>query len=401
MERILNQSHNRDAFLYSLSRMLERASYYGLRSLIVLYMVGESLKMDETEVISTLGWFSALLIISQIIGAILGDLVIGNRKSIIWGGVIQAIGAFSLSIPSTMGLYISLFLIALGGGLYTPNIVSNFGKLYLTKTKLLDAAFTVFYLAINLGSFLGVLLIGYLGEKYGWTIGFTIAGVLMLLSIIPILSSKESKSEKAPNNLLTTNQRIIKISITFLLVALFWAIYEISDIRFYNLQLELSEMSQSKIPELMWSSFSSVIMLPISFLAFILWTYFYSSQLFKLTLGFIFASISYSILFIIPEIPTEQHVILYWVALFFLSISEIHLAPIIHSVLTEYSKPKYLAIIISLAFIPTRIFSLIVGLFSGGLYEKPSVAILIGMLAMTSLSIGLIIYHLMQKKSSL
>jgi POT family proton-dependent oligopeptide transporter len=379
--------------------MLERASYYGLRSLIVLYMVGESLKMDETEAISTLVWFSALLIISQIIGAILGDLVIGNRKSIIWGGVIQTIGAFSLSIPSTMGLYIGLFLLILGGGLYTPNIVSNFGKLYLTKTKLLDAAFTVFYLAINLGSFLGVLLIGYWGEKYGWTIGFIMAGVLMLLSIIPILCSKESKSEKAPNNPLTTNQKVIKISITFLLVALFWAIYKISDIRFYNLQLELTEISQLGIAELMWSSFSSVIMLPISFLAFLLWTYFYSSQLFKLNLGFIFASISYSILFIIPEIPTEQHVILYWVALFFLNISEIHLAPIIHSVLTEYSKPKYLAIIISLAFIPTRIFSLIVGLFSAGLYEKPSVAILIGMLAMTSLSIGLIIYHLMQKKA--
>jgi len=136
MEKIRNQTHNKETFLYATSRMLERASFYGLRSLIVLYMVGESFKMDTTEASSIYGWFISSIIFSQIFGALLGDLVIGNKKSVIIGGIIQAVGAFSLCIPSTIGLYIGLFLVVLGSGIYTPNIISSFGKLYLNKTKL-------------------------------------------------------------------------------------------------------------------------------------------------------------------------------------------------------------------------------------------------------------------------
>jgi len=99
MERILNQAHHKDTFYYSLSRMFERAAYYGLRSLVVLYIIGESLKMDSTEALNIYGWFTMLLMFSQIIGAILGDLVIGNRKSIIIGGILQILGALSFCIP--------------------------------------------------------------------------------------------------------------------------------------------------------------------------------------------------------------------------------------------------------------------------------------------------------------
>ncbi len=85
-------------------------------------------------------------------------------------------------------------------------------------------------------------------------------------------------------------------------------------------------------------------------------------------IGFIFGDISFGILFLIPETPNEQHSVLYLISLFFLCVSEIHIAPIIHSILTQYTKPQYLAILISLAFIPTRLFSFIVGLFNEGLY---------------------------------
>ena len=195
MERIRHQSHTKETFFYSLSKMLERAAFYGIRALLVFYMLDEGLKMDETQVLSIMGLLSLLIIISQVIGAALGDLVIGNRNAMILGGILQTIGAFSLAIPSPIGLYISLFLILAGGGLYTPNITSNFGKEYLKKTKLLDAAFTLFYLGINLGSFFGILLIGYIGEEYGWSSGFVMAGILLLLSVISILILKEKKPE--------------------------------------------------------------------------------------------------------------------------------------------------------------------------------------------------------------
>ena len=153
MEKIQGQQHTITTFYYALSRMLERASYYGFRSIIVLYMIGETLKMESNEALKVYGWFTLALVITHIIGAVFGDLLVGNKKGILIGGVTQAIGAFSLCIPSTIGLYLGICLVVLGSGFFTPNIISNFGKSYLNKTKLLDSGFTIFYLAINLGAF--------------------------------------------------------------------------------------------------------------------------------------------------------------------------------------------------------------------------------------------------------
>ena len=401
MEKIINQTHSKETFLYATSRTLERASYYGLRSLIVLYMIGGILQMERTEALNIYGWFTASLVFSNIIGAILGDLITGNKKALIIGGIIQALGAFSFCIPSTTGLYIALFLVVLGGGLYTPNIISNFGKLYLNKTNLLDAGFTIFYLAVNLGAFFGGMSIGYIGEKYGWNIGFIIAGILLLLSIIPIIISKDKKIEQTIENKAILNQRIMNIIIAFVIVSIFWSLYEIGNIRIFDLQLKLSEISTLNIPKTMWNSLNSVFILPISILAIIAWTFFYNSQFFKLTIGFIFGAISFGILFLIPEMPTEKHTIIYLLSLLFISISEIQIAPIIHSILTKNSNPKYLAILISLAFIPTRLFSIIFSMFSEKFYDNPIFSLKFGLIAMIIVSIGLIIFVKWRKENYL
>ena len=400
MEKIHNLKHSKETLYYSLARMVERASYYGFRALVVLYMVGETLKMERTEALSIYGWFTASLIFSQIVGALFGDLLIGNKKSIIIGGIIQALGAFILCLPSTTGLYLGLFLVVLGSGFFTPNIISNFGKTYLNKTKLLDSGFTIFYLAINLGSFLGILLIGYLGEKYGYNIGFVISGILMLISIIPIFLTKEKKLDEIEKNEFPISKRILNILIAFIVVGLFWGLYEISSIRTFDLQLQLSEISTLGIPNHLWQSINSIFILPISIIAIILWTYFYSSQFFKLMLGLIFGGISFGILFLIPEVPNEQHTITYLISLLFLAISEIHIAPIIHSILTKYSNPKYLAILISLAFLPTRLISLVFGLFNDKLYDNPMLGLKIGIVGMTIIGIGLIGCIIIDKKTT-
>ena len=400
MEKIQNQKHTKETLYYSISRMLERASYYGFRALVVLYMVGETLNMERTEALTIYGWLVGSLVFSQIIGGLFGDLLIGNKKTIIIGGIIQAIGAFSLCIPSTTGLYLCLFLVVLGSGFFTPNIISNFGKTYLNKTKLLDSGFTIFYLAINLGSFLGILLIGYLGETYGYNIGFVISGILMLISIIPIIVSKEKGMDEIEKNEFPIGKRILNILIAFIVVGLFWGFYELSSIRTFDLQLQLSEISTLGIPNHLWQSINSIFILPISIIAIILWTYFYSSQFFKLMLGFVFGVISFGILFLIPQVPTEQHTVIYLISLLFLAISEIHIAPIIHSILTKYSNPKYLAILISLAFLPTRLISLIFGLFNDKLYDNPMLGLKIGIIGMTIVGIGLIGYVWWNKKTT-
>ena len=390
MEKIRNQKHTKETFYFAMSRMLERASYYGFRALILLYMVGETLNMKTLDAITIYGWLIGSLVFSQIIGALFGDLLIGNRKSVIIGGIIQASGAFSLCIPSTTGLYLGLFLVVLGNGFFTPNIISIFGKLYVNKTKLLDSGFTIFHLAINLGSFLGVLLIGYAGQAFGYNIGFITSGILILVSIVPILILKEKAEIETKKNELSTDKRILNILIAFLVIGLFWGIYDISNIRTSDLQLQFSEISTLDFPKELWQSISAIIILPISLIAIILWTFFYSSQFFKLMLGFIFGVISFGILFLIPEIPADKHTITYLVSLLFLGISEIHIAPIMHSILTKYSNPKYLAILISLAFLPTRLISLIFGLFNDRFYDNPILGLKIGIMAMVMVGIGLI-----------
>ncbi len=393
MEKIVNQSHSKETFLYAIASTLERASYYGLRAIIVLYMIEGIIKMERSEALAVYGWFTVSFVISKILGAILGDLILGNKKAIVLGGIIQSLGAFSLCIPSTTGLYVGLALVVFGGGLYSPNICSNFGKLYLNKTKLLDAGFTMFFLALNIGAFIGIISIGTIGEKHGWNIGFIIAGIMMLSSIIPILLVKDNEVELKKETTTSQKQRIVFISFALFLVGVFWAIYEISSIRIFNLQLQLREVSTLNISEGIWSSFDQMLFIPFSLLAFILWTYFYNSQFFKLMIGFIFGAISYGIIFMIPEIPSDQHTVLYIISISFLSIAEVHISPVVYSTLTQYGNPKYLAILISLAFIPTRFLSYLVSSYSEGLYENQTLAILIGVISMCVLSLVLMVYN--------
>jgi len=398
MQRILHQTHNKHTFIYASSRLFERASYYGLRSLIVFYLIGETIKMSAQEAMSVYGWFTGLIIFSQILGALFGDLIIGNKKSIIIGGILQAIGAFSLCIPLTTGIYVSLFFIIMGSGLYTPNMLSYFGKLYLSKSKLLDSGFTIIYLAANIGATLGVLIISYLGNTIGLKTGFIIAGILMLFSIsFPVISKDSDNSQKIEENI-PSKQRILIVITALVLVGFLWATYEISNIRILDLHLKFSENPNLNIPKSFWSSLNSVFIIPISIIAIILWSNFYNSQFTKLTIGFLLGAISFGLLLFIPEIPTNQHLILFLISMLFLSIAEIHIAPVIHSVLTQYTNPKYLGTIISLSFIPTKLVFVIVGFFNEGLNENPVLALTVGTIAMFVISTGLVFYTLYNKK---
>lgn len=399
MDTSENRKHLKESFFICLSRMLERSSYYGIRSLIVLYMTSEILEMSNSEAILIWGWLTGSVIFSQILGALLGDLLIGNRRSVIIGSVLQALGAFSLCISTTTGLYIGLSALVLGTGFYTPNLISNFGKLYLDKTKLLDSGFTFFYLAVNIGSFLGILLIGYSGEIHGYHIGFIISGVLTLMAIIPVIFVKDVSLKKLNRNEQSISKRILTIAAAFIVVGLFWGIYEVSNIRVFDLQMKFREMSLSIIPKHLWQSVNAIFVIPISLIAAILWTYLYSSQSFKLMLGFILGVVSFGILLFIPEVPNNQHILVYLLSLFFLSVSEILIAPIVHSVLTKYANPKYLAILISLAFIPTRLMSLVFGLFNERFYDDPILALIFGIITMFLIGIGLLGYVFWNRKT--
>ena len=193
---------------------------------------------------------------------------------------------------------------------------------------------------------------------------------------------------------------MLHIFIAVFVVGLFWSIYEIPGAWVFELQKRFRETSTLGLSKSIWQSISSIFTLPISLVAIIVWTYFYNSPFFKLILGFIFAILSFGLLLLIPDIPTTQHAILYLLSMFFLGVSEIYISPTLYSILTKYSNPKYLAMLISIAFIPTRLFSGVFGLFNEKFYENPALGIIFGIIIMIIISIALVVYVLWNKKSN-
>jgi len=400
MKTTVPTGHGKAAFLYAFSKVLERAAYYGIRSLIVINMVSGTLSMDRTEALEIYAWFSMLVVFATLLGGIIGDLVVGNRKSIILGAVIQAAGAFTLCIPTTVGLYAGLTFVIIGGGLYVPNVTANFGKLYADKVKLLDSAFTLDYLAINIGAFSGIFLISYYGEEHGWASGFILAGVLMLASVAPIIISDEYVSDEPTGTGVSTSRGAVNIVFVVLVVAAFWLAYEMAGIRLEVVQSAMKGALATILPESLVSSYQSMISLPIMAIAIVLWTVSYSSYKFKLLLGFVFGAMSYGILLYLPEVPSEQHLTLYITSLVLLGMAEVHIAPMFGAVVTKYANPKYLAIMFGLVFIPSRVFSTWLGYFDKVLYGDPSKGLSAAMAIMTLLSIGLIILVSVRKSQS-
>ena len=147
----------------------------------------------------------------------------------------------------------------------------------------------------------------------------------------------------------------------------------------------------------MWYALSSFFSIPVCIVTILIWSFFYKSQFFKLLIGFLLGAFAFGIVLFIPEIPEETHTSYYLLAMLLLAISEIHVAPIINSILTKYSNPKYLAILIGLSFIPTRALMALSTIFNEQLYNNPSLGVKIGVVAMILISLGIIGYLIIDK----
>jgi len=186
--------HPKGLFLLFGTEMWERFGYYGMRALLVLYLVATvengGFGWSTGEALGLYGTFTMAVYLTPMIGGWLADNYIGQRKAIIYGGIIFSLGYFTLGIPKSMivGMeetvfYIGLGLICCGNGLFKANVSSLVGELYDDGDHRRDAAFTIFYMGINLGAFLSPLIVGYLGEKVNWHYGFIAAGVGMLIGL--------------------------------------------------------------------------------------------------------------------------------------------------------------------------------------------------------------------------
>lgn len=180
-------------YILFFTEMWERFSYYGMRAILVLYLVSATtdgnagLGWTQADALVLYGWYTMLVYVVSIPGGILADKVFGQKKAVLIGGIILVAGHTILAIEEMWAFYTGLGLIIAGVGLLKPNISTMVGGLYREGDIRRDKGFTIFYIGINLGAFLASLIVGTVGEVYGWHYGFGLAGIAMALGLLVYL----------------------------------------------------------------------------------------------------------------------------------------------------------------------------------------------------------------------
>jgi len=170
------------------TEMWERFSYYGMRALLMLYMVNH-FKWTQTESASIYKWYTTLVYVTPIIGGLLADRYLGNRLAVIIGALLMAVGHFLMAFEAHSIFFAALVFLIIGNGFFKPNMSTQVGQLYPVGDERRDGAYTIFYMGINLGAFLSPLACGWLMEntRGGFHSGFALAGIGMVLGLITYL----------------------------------------------------------------------------------------------------------------------------------------------------------------------------------------------------------------------
>ena len=182
--------HPSGLYVLFFTEMWERFSYYGMRAILVLFLVSSfqdgGWGWERSEALGLYGVYTGLVYITPIFGGILADKFLGYRNAVIIGALIMTLGhaSMALEVFSDLLFYLGLIFLIIGNGFFKPNISSIVGQLYKTEGRDKDAGYTIFYMGINSGAFLGILLCGYIGEKIGWHYGFGLAGIFMFFGML-------------------------------------------------------------------------------------------------------------------------------------------------------------------------------------------------------------------------
>lgn len=180
-------------YILFFTEMWERFSYYGMRAILVLYLVEETtghnpgLGWSTGDALLLYGWYTMLVYVACIPGGLIADNILGQKKTVTWGAVSLVIGHSILAIEAMWAFYAGLGFIVIGVGMLKANISTMVGGLYEKGDIRRDKGFTIFYIGINVGALLSAISVGYVGEKIGWHYGFAMAGIAMALGLIVFL----------------------------------------------------------------------------------------------------------------------------------------------------------------------------------------------------------------------
>ena len=235
--------HPAGLFVLFFTEMWERFSFYGMRSLLILFLTASftdgGWEWTRENASALFGSYVGLVYLSTMLGGYFADKVIGFRWAVVVGASLMTLGHASMAVETEFSIYLGLVLLVFGNGFFKPNMTSIVSEMYKDRPEKKDGAYTLFYMGVNAGAFFGILLCGYLGEKVGWTYGFGLAGIFMFFGMLQFWLSqdifgdiglKPNKESKAKAEALDTDKRnpftnIQLVAIAFSsILALLWLI---------------------------------------------------------------------------------------------------------------------------------------------------------------------------------
>lgn len=210
--------HPAGLFVLFFTEMWERFSYYGMRAILVIFLTGMVLGdnpgwgWDTPAALSLLGTYALFVYLTPLLGGWLADNKIGYKRAVVIGALLMTLGHASMAVETPTFLYLGIAFLIVGNGFFKPNMTSIISKMYEGHDEKKDGAYNIYYMGVNAGAFLGIMLCGWVGEKVGWSYGFGLAGIFMLLGMLqfyfaqtlfghigdkPVTKTKEQKEEEA------------------------------------------------------------------------------------------------------------------------------------------------------------------------------------------------------------
>jgi POT family proton-dependent oligopeptide transporter len=401
--------HPRGLATLYFTEMWERFSYYGMRALLMLYMVGSvsqpGLGFGERRAAMIYGVYTMAVYLSGIPGGWLADRFLGHYRAVFIGGCIIAAGHFSMAFPGMPFFYVGLGLIVIGTGLLKPNVSSMVGSLYTRDDTRRDAGFSLFYMGINVGAFFAPLICTPLGQNINWHFGFAAAGVGMVFGLIQYVMGRKyltpvSNTEVTPDVVATARDaapqldeapppapltgtdwaRLAAIGILTLFALLFWAGFEQAG---SSLTLFADRATRLKIfgwtfPSGLFQSVEPGFVLIFS--PVFAWLWFRlgkrnPSSPAKFTMGLFFLSLSFAL--VIPAARAFQssggRVSPMWlVGLYFLQmVGELCLSPVGLSMVTKLAPAHLVGLMMGVWFFATAMGNYVAGWVAGFLQDRP------------------------------
>jgi POT family proton-dependent oligopeptide transporter len=180
--------HPPGLFILFFTEMWERFSFYGMRSLLILFLTASTIDggwaWTRETASSLFGSYVGLVYLSTMLGGYFADKKIGYRLAVVIGASLMTLGHAAMAVETEFSIYLGLVLLVFGNGFFKPNMVSIISEMYKDRPDKKDGAYTLFYMGVNAGAFFGILLCGYLGEKVGWSYGFGLAGIFMFFGML-------------------------------------------------------------------------------------------------------------------------------------------------------------------------------------------------------------------------